>query len=146
MCLSTGWVHGPGGWCMVLGGGAWSWGVYGPRGCMVPGRSGGDPPPPPTATAAGGMHPTGMHSCSLHFSPIRTCEVRSFISWDGTLHSFCVHSPTFTTVQLVIIMFMIKVFDHCVKDTSLSSLSEPNSSPSSPSSSSSSFNSRSYSK
>ena len=105
------------GGCMVLGGGAWS------RGGLVE--------TPPTATAAGGMHPTGMHSCSLHFSPIRTCEVRSFISWDGTLHSFCVHSPTFTTVQLVIIMFMIKVFDHCVKDSSLSSLSEPNSSPSS---------------
>ena len=36
--------------CLVLGRGAWSWG----RG--VPG---GDPP---TATAAGGTHPTGMHS------------------------------------------------------------------------------------
>ena len=38
VCLSTG------------GGGAWSRGV-----------PGGDPPP--TATAAGGTHPTGMHSC-----------------------------------------------------------------------------------
>ena len=44
-CLVPGrWVPGPGG-CLVLGGGP-----------------GGDPPR--TATAAGGMHPTGMHSCS----------------------------------------------------------------------------------
>ena len=40
VCLSTG-----GGWSR----GAWS------------GVPGGDPPP--TATAAGGTHPTGMHSC-----------------------------------------------------------------------------------
>ena len=40
---------GPGG-CLVPGGGSWSWGV-----------PGGDPPR--TATAAGGTHPTGMHSC-----------------------------------------------------------------------------------
>ena len=41
-------VHGPGGGAWSQGGGgAWS------RGCMVP----------PTATAAGGTHPTGMHSC-----------------------------------------------------------------------------------
>ena len=33
------------------GGGAWSWGV-----CLVE--------TPQTATAAGGTHPTGMHSCS----------------------------------------------------------------------------------
>ena len=62
-------VHGPGG-CMVPGG-AWS------RGCMVPGvhgpggawswglvhGPGGLVETPPTATAAGGTHPTGMHSC-----------------------------------------------------------------------------------
>ena len=30
--------------------------------CLVPGVPGGDPPPR-TATAAGGTHPTGMHSC-----------------------------------------------------------------------------------
>ena len=35
--------------CLSTGGG----GVHGPGGCMVP----------PTATAAGGTHPTGMHSC-----------------------------------------------------------------------------------
>ena len=35
-------------------------GVPGPRGCLV--RNGGCRPPG-TATAAGGTHPTGMHSC-----------------------------------------------------------------------------------
>ena len=55
-------MPGPGG-CLVSGG-AWSVGVPGlggvcARGCLVPG--GGDPPG--TATAAGGTHPTGMHSC-----------------------------------------------------------------------------------
>ena len=65
------------GWgCLVLGGGVWSRGVPGPGGvwsqggCLVLGKgglvpggwvSGGDPPR--TATAAGGTHPTGMHSC-----------------------------------------------------------------------------------
>ena len=52
----------PGG-CVVLGG-AWSRGVgawsrgHGPGGCMVLET-------PLTATAAGGTHPTGMHSCCL---------------------------------------------------------------------------------
>ena len=41
------------GGCLLLGG-TWSWGV-----------PGGDPP---TATAAGGTHPTGMHSCFTKFS------------------------------------------------------------------------------
>ena len=45
--------HGPRG-CMVLG-------VHGTGGCMVPG--GCLVQTPPTATAAGGTHPTGMHSC-----------------------------------------------------------------------------------
>ena len=51
------------------GGGAWSWGVPGPRGVPTPGGvwsrggawswgEGGE-----TATAADGTHPTGMHSC-----------------------------------------------------------------------------------
>ena len=31
-------------------------------GCPLRGVLGGDPPPE-TATAAGGTHPTGMHSC-----------------------------------------------------------------------------------
>ena len=43
--------------------GSWSGG-----GCLVPGRSaprgGAWWRPPGTATAAGGTHPTGMHSCS----------------------------------------------------------------------------------
>ena len=58
-------VPGPGGGCLVPGD-AWSLG-----GCLVlggsgPGGPGGDPPPQ-TATAAGGTHPTGMHSCYLTF-------------------------------------------------------------------------------
>ena len=68
MILSTGGVSATGG-CLVQGGvcsrgvpgpkggsaprgDAWSWGV-----CLV------ETIPPRTATAAGGMHPTGMHSC-----------------------------------------------------------------------------------
>ena len=39
-------------------GDAWSRGVPGPRGVWWR--------PPQTATAAGGMHPTGMHSCSVN--------------------------------------------------------------------------------
>ena len=34
-------------------------------GCFLGGMPGGDPPPLRTATAAGGMHPTGMHSCNF---------------------------------------------------------------------------------
>ena len=55
--------------CLLLGG-VWSQGS-GPGGCLVPGgvwsrgMPGGDPPG--TATAAGGTHPTGMHSCLLNF-------------------------------------------------------------------------------
>ena len=45
-------MPGPGG---VPGPGEDAWS----GGCLVPG--GGDPPE--TATAAGGTHPTGMHSC-----------------------------------------------------------------------------------
>ena len=57
--------------------GAWSWGVcmipgvHGPLGCLLPGGAcslggawfGGTWQRPPTTTAAGGTHPTGMHSC-----------------------------------------------------------------------------------
>ena len=63
--------------------GVWFWGVPALVGCLLPGGSGpggggclllgegvwsqavpdGDTPPC-TATAAGGTHPTGMHSCS----------------------------------------------------------------------------------
>ena len=58
--VHRGGVHGRG--AAWSGGGAWSLGGW----CMVPGVPGGDPP----ATAAGGTHPTGMHSCnyfSVHF-------------------------------------------------------------------------------
>ena len=56
-------VHGPGGAWSQGGGGAWSRGVAWSQGVHGPGGvPGGDPPL--TATAAGGMHPTGMHSCS----------------------------------------------------------------------------------
>ena len=37
--------------------------MHGPGGCMVRGVPGG---PPMTATAAGGTHPTGMHSCYIY--------------------------------------------------------------------------------
>ena len=60
--------------------GVWSWGVpapggsglrggSGPRGVPAPG-GGGVWRPPMTATAAGGTHPTGMHSydCNCTFS------------------------------------------------------------------------------
>ena len=62
----------------LLPGGASSWGgVLPPRGCassrglLPPGGCfllGGAwwSPPPPTATAAGGTHPTGMHSCMIY--------------------------------------------------------------------------------
>ena len=59
-------LSGSGGACS--GGGGWVWsGGSGPGGvCLVRGGAGGDPR---TATAAGGTHPTGMHSCSLVCSP-----------------------------------------------------------------------------
>ena len=46
-----------GGW-LLLGGLVWGMPALG--GCLVE-------TPPPTATAAGGTHPTGMHSCYLGF-------------------------------------------------------------------------------
>ena len=52
VCLSTG-----GGESMVRGGGWSGWGLDGPGGWIVE--------TPPSATAAGGTHPTGMHSCLL---------------------------------------------------------------------------------
>ena len=67
-CLLSGGVPGPRGGLLLGGGllrrgvcsqgGAWYWGCLLPGGCLVE--------TPPTATAAGGPHPTGMHSC-LHF-------------------------------------------------------------------------------
>ena len=50
---------------LVLGG-IWSQGGAWSGGCMALGGSGPGGAwwrPPETATAAGGMHPTGMHSC-----------------------------------------------------------------------------------
>ena len=40
-------------------------------GCMVPGGVPG--PPPETATAAGGTHPTGMHSSLVCLNPVKFC-------------------------------------------------------------------------
>ena len=57
----------PGG--SALGGCAWSWGGLLPGGCLLlggrllPGGVPGGAPTPGTATAAGGTHPTAMHSC-----------------------------------------------------------------------------------
>ena len=54
-CLILGGVPGPGGGAWSWGMGAWSWGAPGPGGFLME--------TPGTATAAGGTHPTGMHSC-----------------------------------------------------------------------------------
>ena len=55
VCLSTDRVT-------ALGmGGSGPGGVPAPRGCLVE--------TPPTATAAGGTHPTAMHSCQMIFYP-----------------------------------------------------------------------------
>ena len=90
-CLLPGGVPTPGGGVPALGGvpaprgGVWSQGVPGPGGCLLwggclrpggclllgdllqgdllPGGAWWRPPTPGTATAAGGAHPTGMHSC-----------------------------------------------------------------------------------
>ena len=61
-------VHDPGGgaWCQGVHG-PWGWGVHGPGGWGVHGPGGGLVETPRTATAAGGTHPTGMHSCYLTF-------------------------------------------------------------------------------
>ena len=53
--------------CLVLGG-AWYWG----GGCLAPGGV-------ETATAAGGTHPTGMHSCSL--AVIGNIKLKSLFSY-----------------------------------------------------------------
>ena len=66
----AGWVPGPRGVPALGGacsrgvwplGGAWSLGVPGPRGCLLPG--GCLVGTPRTATAVAGTHPTRMHSC-----------------------------------------------------------------------------------
>ena len=77
MILSTGGgVTAPGGSAPDEGGGAWSRGMPGLGGRLVwelPGLGGAWSGgtwwrPPGMATAAGGMHPTGMHSCFSRFS------------------------------------------------------------------------------
>ena len=57
----------PKGGCLLQGG-ACSWGVWS-GGCLLRGWSWGVPggDPPGTATAAGGTHPTGIHSCCILF-------------------------------------------------------------------------------
>ena len=59
---------------MPATGGCLVWGVClvqggsGPgRGCLVPGGPAPEGCPPATATAAGGSHPTGIHSCPTYF-------------------------------------------------------------------------------
>ena len=63
----------PGG-CLLLGGGA-APGGYLLLGGPGLGGAGGDPP---TATAAGGTHPTGMHSCFV-LEYIDSLNVGTFI-------------------------------------------------------------------
>ena len=76
----TGGMHAPGGtcsWgCLLRGGRVPApGGCLPPGGCLVLGVPGGDPFPW-TATAAGGTHPTGMHSCLKVFWRLsHTCEV-----------------------------------------------------------------------
>ena len=55
-------------------GGVWSWGVSGPGGVPAPGGPGGEPLPP-TATAAGGTHPTGMHSYFGYRQTSEMCNI-----------------------------------------------------------------------
>ena len=79
---------------LPLGGGGFLWGgassqggVLPPGGCFLPGWIAcWRPPSPRTATAAGGTHPTGMHSCfnCIFLSIIKRSEMRAVFY----LHSF----------------------------------------------------------
>ena len=61
-----GWVPAPGG--LPAPGGSLLWGGLIPGRYLLPGAPGGETPPPlRTATAAGGTHPTGVHSCLVSF-------------------------------------------------------------------------------
>ena len=79
-CLVPGEGLVPGG-CLIQGGeGAWS------GGCLVwgrmpgqGGRKGGEPPG--MATAAGGTHPTGMHSCFEFRCPLLTIKVAAQLQY-----------------------------------------------------------------
>ena len=81
-------------------GGACSWGVSGPVGVSAPGGLAGSGPwgrdacsregqgvawwrPPRKATAAGGTHPTGMHSCLL-FLWLLTLQIRRILTFTLT--------------------------------------------------------------
>ena len=59
MCVHGGGGSGPREGVPAPGGGACSQGGSGPGGCLVD--------TPQTATAAGGTHPTGMHSCVVNY-------------------------------------------------------------------------------
>ena len=73
--------QGPGLGGSLLLGGAWSWGGSGPGRCLLQGGvPGGDTPR--MATAAGSMHPTGMHSCCNTFAVTTAAWV-----------SFSLHTP-----------------------------------------------------
>ena len=61
-------VHGGGGGCLVLG--AWS------RGVCAWSQGGPGRDPPEMATAAGGTHPTGMHSCYILIFTVRKRSCR----------------------------------------------------------------------
>ena len=71
--LATGGVPGPGGsapvGCLVPGGSAPEGSALG--GCLLE-------TPPRTATAAGGTHPTGMHSCSYCCGKVSTSLIKYF--------------------------------------------------------------------
>ena len=66
------------------GSGVWSRGVPAPgrSGPGVPARGGAWWRPPRTATAAGGTHPTGMHSC---FKQESTIYLQEMYQQDGNL-------------------------------------------------------------
>ena len=82
--LFTGEMPGPGGFlvqrgCLVPRGGSWSGGLL--VGCVCSGGGGSGPgggmpggDSPGTATAAGGTHPTGMHSCFSRTFTEKPCQ------------------------------------------------------------------------
>ena len=85
MILSTG-----GGVCSR--GGAWPQGGSGPGGVPAPGLVPGPGrgclvETPPTATAAGGTHPTGMHSCCMIFDVVRIKSNKLFTHFSASPHS-----------------------------------------------------------
>ena len=57
------------------------------QGGLVRGVPGGDPPP--TATAAGGTHPTGMHSC-LHCEKVKANMISMIPSVSDVAFAFAI--------------------------------------------------------